>query len=459
MKALFKNIGPVKDAELTLSDLTIIAGSNNTGKTWLAYTLYGSLKMFRESLTLMQRNRELPFDIPQAAKKIRDSGRVEFHIENFDKVVQSLFSFSSDAISTIFSASSDRFKGSEIRLGIDDLAMARGRLENQIVFSPAGPNGGDDAHLSASFENKRLSFSLKEYDLPIKSSVLEQMIFFVFRGLFEKNLPKPFILSAERLGISLFYKELDFAKNRLVEIFQKLKESGLKDIDSFFMLMEDASSTYAQPVKDNIDYTRSLEFVQKKSSAAGDEKLFGTIKDMMEGYFKYEEGGIRFISKARKKGKFNIPLHLASSSARGLSDLYFFLKHVAQKDHLLIIDEPESHLSTANQIEMARLLARCVNSGLKVLITTHSDYIIKEFNNLIMLGGDFSGKEAFLKKYSGCYGKDDYLKQESMAAYISEKGSLTPCDVDGLGLNIPHFDETIDQINAISNELALSVEL
>ena len=44
----FKNIGPVKDANLELGDLTIIAGRNNTGKTYVVYTLYGFLKMWRE---------------------------------------------------------------------------------------------------------------------------------------------------------------------------------------------------------------------------------------------------------------------------------------------------------------------------------------------------------------------------------------------------------------------------
>ena len=35
IKATFKNIGPIKNAELELDDLTIIAGQNNTGKTYL----------------------------------------------------------------------------------------------------------------------------------------------------------------------------------------------------------------------------------------------------------------------------------------------------------------------------------------------------------------------------------------------------------------------------------------
>ena len=76
----------------------------------------------------------------------------------------------------------------------------------------------------------------------------------------------------------------------------------------------------------------------------------------MGGYYGASGDEIRFISKARgKERSFNIPLHLASSSARGLSDFYFFLRHVARSNHLLIIDEPESHLDTANQIQLARL--------------------------------------------------------------------------------------------------------
>ena len=53
-----------------------------------------------------------------------------------------------------------------------------------------------------------------------------------------------------------------------------------------------------------------------------------------------------------------------------------------------MIDEPELGLHPENQCRIARLLARLVNAGIKVFITTHSDYIVKELNTLIMLKGD-----------------------------------------------------------------------
>ena len=52
-------------------------------------------------------------------------------------------------------------------------------------------------------------------------------------SLLSPNFPHPFILSAERFGISLFYKELDFRKNRLVEELQKLSDHQEGENKSF----------------------------------------------------------------------------------------------------------------------------------------------------------------------------------------------------------------------------------
>ena len=46
MKFAFENLGPIGKAEMELGDLTVIAGRNNTGKTYLAHTIYGFLRNF-----------------------------------------------------------------------------------------------------------------------------------------------------------------------------------------------------------------------------------------------------------------------------------------------------------------------------------------------------------------------------------------------------------------------------
>ena len=260
------------------------------------------------------------------------------------------------------------------------------------------------------------------------------------------------MLSAERFGISLFYRELDFTKNKLVDLLQKIGDETDRNRFSPYLLIDQTTSRYALPIKDNIDYTRSIPDLQKDTSQLSQSKLFDDIKEMMEGYYRSSDGDIRFISKARKNRRFNLPLHLASSSARGLSDLYFFLRHTAHEDHLLIIDEPESHLDSTNQILLARLLVRFVRAGLKILITTHSDYLLKEINNLIMLSRSFEGKDVIRKKLG--YKVDDSLAPDSIRAYVAERNRLNECEIGEFGVDMPVFDLTIDHINKAANELA-----
>ena len=463
MKAIFKNIGPINKAELQLKDLTIIAGANNTGKTYLAYTLYGLLKLVKQPLFFENKIKYVPFDLNLVVQEILNTGKSECIIEDFNntikksiKNIKNILQISDNIISDILSSSIDDFKGAKCSLFLNKCLSIKKLKNNSIIIKI----GKTECTITAFFKKDNLFFELENYELSPPNKIIKNMLIASFIGLCIPSILKlsePFILSAERFGISLFSKELDFTKNRLVEILQKLEgNDSRKKIDPIFLLMDQTSAKYAKPIKDNIDYTRDIEFIQKQQSYFFKNKLFDNIKEILGGYFKYQNG-IRFISKARKNGKFDIPLNLASSSARGLSDLYFFLKHKAKENQLLIIDEPESHLDTSNQIKMARLLALCVNNGLKVLITTHSDYLIKEFNNLIMLSNDFKDKQNFLNSNKQ-YTKNNYLKPESVGAYVCENGQLTSCNIDNKGMDIKFFDDTIDKINEVSNELDFLID-
>lgn len=461
----FRNIGPVKKADLELGDLTIIAGRNNTGKSYLVYTLYGFLKMWndwpdvRRSLARRRKPRaEIP-DMAEIVDRLIHEGKVTISAgsDSLERQRRTLLEqlsrdFSRHGISQVFSSKSGDFDDATIAV------KALGGYANIGDSHPIEIQLPGNGSLEFKREADQLVIILNE---PTQRYVLPSLIFRVAGGylelLLESLFPEPFILSAERFGISLFYRELDFTKNQLVDLLQKMGNEKDREGYSPFLFLDRATSRYALPIKDNIDYTRSLPDRVKDKSEFHSTRLFNDIKDMMDGYFKTSGDEIRFISKARSPDRsFNVPLHLASSSARGLSDFYFFLQHVAKRNHLLIIDEPESHLDTANQICLARMLARLVRAGLKVLVTTHSDYLIKELNNLVMLDSDFEGKEEVLKSLK--YKDDDALNKDSIRAYVADNNGLIPCAVDRFGIDMPVFDETIDRINAVANELASRLE-
>ena len=370
------------------------------------------------------------------------------------KVMESLtHSFSKEVLAGVFSSHPDTFTDASLKVFLDDEHPQYESSMRMRITTHSGDGLSGDLSLEYDGEHITVTDLLLQKARTRSSEVREDLWRLYRRFLFpELVTTEPFVLTAERFGISLFYKELDFTKNRLVDILQKMGDRDNRDFYLPFILMDESVSRYALPIKDNIDYTRNIpDFVRRKSEFH-EKKLFRSIETMMKGYYRSTGDNIEFRSTARGAGRFKVPQHLASSSARGLSDLYFFLRHVARKDHLLIIDEPEGYLDTANQVLLARLVARLVRNGLKILVTTHSDYFVKEINNLVMLNGLIESKEEVVRSLK--YENDDGIAPGRIQAYVAKENGLAKCVVDKFGVDMPVFDRTIDRINRAANELA-----
>ena len=151
-----------------------------------------------------------------------------------------------------------------------------------------------------------------------------------------------------------------------------------------------------------------------------------------------------------------LSMHEASSTVRSLMELNFYLNHLATPQQMLIFDEPEQNLHPENQRKLARLLARLVKVGISVLVTTHSDYIIREFNTLIQLNND----DEFLKKLqiNEGYSDEELLNADKVRAYVTEnrkdgfilkEAPITQHD----GMTIDSIDEVIDKMNQIHDAI------
>ena len=462
------NVGPVDDAELELGDLTIIAGRNNTGKTYLAYALYGFLREFRNLKRMTLNSPYLDahiyettsLTIPEIEEKLLVEGRLEWEDDQDDikllhaQLLQEMCgSFTNSSLSRVFNTSSDYFK--DTTMGVD-------------FSSDFGREGAIGIPIKASilwchFDGTKIVLELNrlepETDFSIEpGEIYHWMKYSYLESIFQVPytfLGRPIhILSSSRLSISLFFRELDSARSQVVRSLQQMEDDHSGESPQLSELLRQ-TSRYPLPIQDNINFTRDLPLEGPDLEQEGPHV---DIADIIGGRLEVKEDNVRFISRKIDSRSFDIPLHLASSSVGEMTNLFFFLARLAgRENYVLIIDEPESHLDTANQIQIARLLVSLVNSGTKVLITTHSDYIIKEINNLIMLDSHFEDKEEVTKRL----GYRNSLDPSIVRAYVAENNSLTSCRIDQFGIDMPVFDKTIDEINKVSNELAsrLAMEL
>lgn len=156
----------------------------------------------------------------------------------------------------------------------------------------------------------------------------------------------------------------------------------------------------------------------------------------------------------------------SSSAVRSMLDIGFYLRHVASPGDLLMVDEPELNLHPENQRRVARLFAQLVNIGIKIFITTHSDYIIKELNTLIMLNQGGERLNALAEREN--YKHTEILNHKKVKVYIAEEAlvmldgkkrktrcqTLVQADIDSkLGIEARSFDTTIEDMNRIQEEI------
>ena len=90
--------------------------------------------------------------------------------------------------------------------------------------------------------------------------------------------------------------------------------------------------------------------------------------------------------------KGDLPLMNTSSMVSELAPVVLYLRHVVQRGDVLIIEEPESHLHPAMQVAFTRLLAAAVRSGLRIIVTTHSEWVLEALANLVRLSEVPMGK-------------------------------------------------------------------
>jgi hypothetical protein len=78
-----------------------------------------------------------------------------------------------------------------------------------------------------------------------------------------------------------------------------------------------------------------------------------------------------------------LPLANASSMVSELAPVVLYLRHVVVPHDLLIIDEPESHLHPAMQVAFTRQIAEIARAGVRVIVTTHSEWVLEELGNVV----------------------------------------------------------------------------
>lgn len=444
MKLKFNNLGVIKEAELEIGKLTVIAGKNNTGKTYLSYATWGVVGDAIRFVTV-NANHFSMINQSEIIKQLNESQTVTIPLEELEDgiISRKLFSMQEHfkSIGEIFSVKRDFFSNTTMEVYPESIAVDYNLLRNQGKINSSG-----DIVLGYFIDKEKKELHLKLEGKPLENYENLEMYFqHIFFEILHQNT---FLLTTQRDNISLFYKDIDRSRSAALKEVQQTRN---------YDLLDKSISRFPLPVEKNIDFARDLttQVVKTDSFLVKEHpELLQEIEEMLG--VRYEVSNDAVLVRDAQTQAY-IPDYMASTSVRSLMYLHFWLKHQAQKGDLLMIDEPELSLHPENQIKLARLFVKLVNVGVKVWITTHSDYIIKELNNCLMLAGELEDKAQLMEQLG--YKTDEILQHDDLRYYTAyHDPNLGGCTlrretVGKYGVEAPSFEEALNQIVFVSDQI------
>lgn len=244
------------------------------------------------------------------------------------------------------------------------------------------------------------------------------------------------------------------------QIRRLMLKSNVDDqlLKNFLKGKEGLKTNYPQAINDYIYFINDLRDTVKKEGAYKD--FANEIQQMlMEGNISVSSfGDINYTPRGMKEP---IEIHISSSLVKSLSGLVLYFRHLAKEGDTIIIDEPEVNLHPNNQRIIARVVAKAVNKGFKVILSTHSDYIIKELNNLVMLSKANAKpeiKKALLNDLAkDGYDETSYLNKTDLGVYFFNNHTIQELEVDEMGFDVATIDTELDKLAYSSEHIYYSL--
>ena len=416
------NFGPIASGTVDLRPLTVFVGPSNTGKTYFAILIYAlhrilngyprlpyshlyhfwqglrpdkssavDADVWKEELqdfleTLETEGRTFRFsDLPASVRDVAQAALEDPELLGADIKTELERCFDLESVSDLvrFSPHSDSMRVSlavseedrdlwRFRMGISKSGVTtEGRIEDMVLL----PEGWSATESSFGRRLNRFQGLFKEIrgiESPRKFWYLFEELLYMAAAVDGQG--GTHYLPAARSGIMQSHRVI---ASSLVARSTRAELERFPELPTFSGVMADFMQRLILYEEDRVPD----KLIKNLTDAFESEALAGQIRTSRPPSGGYPE----FVYRPRETEE-DIRLSRASSMVSELAPVVLFLRGAIGRGDMLIIEEPEAHLHPAAQTRMAVTLARMVRAGVRVLVTTHSDWLLKEIGNLIREG-------------------------------------------------------------------------
>ena len=386
-----ENFGPIEKAEIDLRPLTVFVGESNAGKTYLAaliYTLqrtFGGFERIPSSyavISLLKQSRyrfqiELDDETLETVKKLNTFGQsfkfsdlpqwlhmhVLHYLNNSELFTDELKRcFDLHSVSELIQFTDNKSTELKVSLNVSEESQSLWNFEMRGSKSGISVEGN---------VNENMILRIKDEKISQETLGPEDLVSLLYPN--GNKAPDFYYLPAPRGGIMETHGVI---VSSLVESATRVGLERSPENATF-------SGIIADFLKQIINYDErrlSSDEMNGIAKLLEDEVLRGEIE------VRQPAGGYPEFRYRPEQAEQTLRMSQSSSMVSELAPLVLFLRGVVSPGDTLIIEEPEAHLHPAAQTKVALTLARLVRAGVRVIITTHSDWLLEQIGNLIREG-------------------------------------------------------------------------
>lgn len=391
MKLKLTNINKIKDATIDFKGLTVIAGTNDTGKSTLGKMLFTVVKSLSETHVNQKEEKinrirkmleQLYLSIARKPFLLKQADTIEIFKQEFlpprmmSEISSSFYEdtfLSSDEREQMLQSYINKKKELILSLNLRGLTESCNekldtlyeeiseKIEPESLFAREFQSGIQSEFLSdvcsAGTNDSTIAFyGEKGYvkaeiqDNEIKQVEISSDLYFPFTDATFIETPL-YMQLMNVFSKAITYKEL--SKRRILGRINPVVPMHIKDLANKLELSQ-------------------YNFGKRTADVMGIEKI-------IDGYFEYDKRTRDFQIVRKQQGKTVKVKSINVASGIKMFGLIQLLLEVGEiNEHkMLIIDEPENHLHPKWQIECAHLLVKMAKAGIPVMVSSHSPYFIQ----------------------------------------------------------------------------------
>ncbi len=409
-----EDFGPIANADIMLRPLTIFIGPSNTGKSYLAtllYALHRSFVPWRDPWH-WDELRRLSESRPTASLRedlnnwaLRESGG--FGIDLPARVAEYLQCRLEDASGQTSGLRHELCRCFGVDSPVELIRRSSGKTDAKLELTSSGSNSAQSIRYTIKLAKSSQDLTgiisgidtqsvregiasmgdgrkLLERSGPLHGTnadaldrMLRDMLQRLLLNLFRPVMRPAYYLPANRTGVMRSHQVA------VSSIVQSVASAGLRPAARPGIPM--LSGVLADFMGELIEMSRQRRPLKGKQTDLGAQLEEGILDGAVR--LDDSEAGYPLLAYRPKGWDDDLPLARASSLVSELAPMVLYLRHLVRENDLLIIEEPESHLHPAKQAALAREIAGLVRRGVRIIMTTHSEWFLEQFANLVRLSG------------------------------------------------------------------------